>query len=84
VPFNSSIDAFMYAMRESAYAGDAVEVICRIGYMRNGLKHCSVQVMQGYTGYSIDAYGEEADELCRVAKKYSGREMAVISPPAIL
>ena len=84
MPFNSSIDAFMYAMRESAYAGHAVEVLYSIGYMRNGLKHCSVQVTHGYTGYSIDAYGEEADELCSAAKKYSGKAMAVINPPAIL
>lgn len=84
VPFNSSIEAFMYAMREGVYAEHAVEVIYRIGYVRNGLKRCSVQVMHGYTGYSIDAYGEEADELCRVAKKYSSKEIAVVSQPAIL
>lgn len=36
----------------------------------NGLEHCSVQVTQGYSGFSIEAYGEEAGYLYRLAEKY--------------
>lgn len=84
MPFDSSVDALMYALRESAYTGHAVKILYSVSYTRNGLKHCGVQVTHGYTGYSIDAYGEEADELCSAAKKYSSKPVAVVSASAIL
>jgi hypothetical protein len=71
--FRSSIDAFMYALHEVAGNGHQAEVLYSIGYMRNGLRHCSVQVSRDGIGYGIDAYGEEADQLYEVAKKHSGR-----------
>lgn len=71
--FRSSIDAFMYALHEVAVNGQQAEVLYSIGYMRNGLRHCSVQVSRDNIGYGIEAYGEEADELYEVAKKHAGR-----------
>lgn len=76
--FHSSIDAFMYALHEVTVNGQHAEVLYSIGYMRNGLRHCSVQVSRDNIGYGIEAYGEEADELYEVAKKHtSGIVMAV-------
>ena len=76
--FRSSIDAFMYALHEVAVNGHHAEVLCSIGYMRNGLRHCSVQVSRDGVGYGIEAYGEEADELYEVAKKRAGRVVMAV------
>lgn len=47
--------------------------------MRNGLRHCSVQVSRDNIGYGIEAYGEgKADELFEVAKKHSGRVILAV------
>ena len=43
-----------------------------MGYMRNGVRHCSVQVSRDNICYDIDAYGERAGELFEMAKKHSG------------
>lgn len=76
--FRNSIDAFMYALHEVAANGHQAEVLCSIGYMRNGLRHCSVQMSRDNIGYGIEAYGEEADELFEVAKKHSGRVILAV------
>ena len=67
--FHSSMDAFMYAVHESATCKD-LKVAYEVGFMRNGIKHCSVQLSYCGGGYSIDAYDGEADELCRLVKEY--------------
>lgn len=77
--FRSSIDAFLYALHEVAGEGQQAEILYSIGYMRNGMRHCSVQISRGRTGYGIEAYGEEADELYEVAKKHSGRMILAVS-----
>ncbi len=39
--------------------------------MRNGIEHCVVQVtLAGGEEYRIEAYGEEAEDLFKMAKKY--------------
>ncbi|HEX6562541.1 MAG TPA: hypothetical protein VF016_11000 [Nitrososphaera sp.] len=82
--FDSSIDAFFYAIRKS---GSAMDVQTSIGYMNNGIKRCSVQVScdgdggsssSGGACYSIVAYGQEADALYQEAIKYSKKERRVI------
>ena|GEM_PF-6756718 len=67
--FHSSMDAFMYAVHESATCKD-LKVAYEVGFMRNGIKHCNVQLSYCGGGYSIDAYDGEADELCRLVKEY--------------
>jgi hypothetical protein len=43
-----------------------------IGLMNNGIIHCIVQVvLSGGEEYRIEAYGEEAEELWKEAKKRS-------------
>ena len=85
--FDSSIDAFFYAIRKS---GSAMDVQASIGYMNNGIKRCSVQVScdgdddddgsssSGGACYGIVAYGQEADTLYQEAIKYSKKERRVI------
>ncbi|AIC15917.1 hypothetical protein [Nitrososphaera viennensis] len=75
--FRSSIDAFLYAVR----SGNGVrDVQASIGYMRNGIKRCTVQVScDGGAGFGIEAYGEEADALFHEAKKYSEKERLAIA-----
>lgn len=70
--FRNSIDALMYALHEVAANGHQAEVLCSVGYMRNGLRHCSVPVSRDNIRYGIAAYREEADELFEMAKKHSG------------
>ena len=78
--FDSSIDAFFYAIRKG---GSAMDVHASIGYLNNGIKRCSVQVScdgDGSSGacYGIVAYGQEADALYQEAIKYSKKERRVI------
>lgn len=72
--FRDSIDAFMHAVNSNGAGGNGnkmLQVRCSLGSMWNGVKHCSVQVYSGPRGYCIDAYGEEAHELYRVASCYA-------------
>lgn len=66
--FRDSIEAFLYAVQGERGVKD---VSARVGYLRNGIKHCRVQVecCDG-AEYGIDAYGEEADRLLLEAKRY--------------
>jgi hypothetical protein len=75
-PFSNSRDAFLCALHKGAIDGQLTEILYNIGQTRNGLKHCSVQVTHGYTGFSIDAYGKEADDLYQMVKKYSNKMTA--------
>jgi hypothetical protein len=82
--FDSSIDAFLYAVRSGG--NGAMDVKASIGYMKNGIKRCSVQVScdgggsssGDGAGYSIEAYGEEAEALYQEAIKYSKREHRLV------
>ena len=67
--FRSSIEAFIYAVHESAACKD-LKIAYNAGFMRNGIKHCNVQLSYCGGGYSVDAYDGEAEELCRVVKDY--------------
>jgi hypothetical protein len=66
--FNSSVDAFLYIVRSRSVR----DVQASIGYMRNGIRRCSVQVSrEDGAGYGIEAYGEEVEALFREASKHS-------------
>lgn len=69
--FNSSVDAFLYVIR----SGSVRKVQARIGYNKYGIKHCTVQLLciDG-TGYGIEAYDTEAEDLFREASKHSKEE----------
>lgn len=72
--FNSSVDAFLYVVR----SGSVRDVQASIGYMRNGIRRCSVQVScDGGAGYGIEAYGEEAEALFKEASKHSTKKAYV-------
>ncbi|WP_415280601.1 hypothetical protein [Candidatus Nitrososphaera sp. FF02] len=66
--FRDSIEAFLYVVE----GGSGIkEVKAETGYMRNGIRHCRVQVeCKDGAEYGIDAYGEEADRLLAQAKRY--------------
>jgi hypothetical protein len=76
--FRDSIDAFLYAMQNERGIKD---VNARVGYLRNGIKHCRVQVeCRDGAEYGIDAYGEEADRLLAEAKRYL-KKIEVLARP---
>lgn len=56
---------------KDAQGTGSLQVRCTIGSLWNGIGHCSVQVHCGIKGYYIDAYGEEACELYKIASRYS-------------
>lgn len=42
----------------------AIHVSCKAAFLRNGIKHCSVQIeCEAGCGYLVEAFGEEADLL---------------------
>jgi hypothetical protein len=48
------------------------EISAKIGYLKNGIRHCSVQVaFASGDEYRIEALGEEAEALYREAKEQS-------------
>ena len=77
--FRNSIEAFAYAVQESAACKD-LKVAYNIGSMRNGIMHCNVLLSYCGGGYNIDAYGDEAEELHRVVQEY----LATPHAPAIM
>jgi hypothetical protein len=80
--FRNSTDAFEQAVRESAACKD-LKISYSIGFLRNGIKHCSVQLTYCSGGYNIDAYDGEADELFDAAKKYSASLHLIACMPTI-
>jgi hypothetical protein len=80
--FRDSIEAFMHAIdsEKDAHGAGSLQVRCTIGSLWNGMTHCSVQVHCGIKGYCIDAYGEEAHELYRIASSYSTTNMMTAAP----
>jgi hypothetical protein len=68
-PFRDSIDALLYALREIGEGAPHLEILYGTGYLPNGVKYCNVQISCGKTGYSISAYGDEADRLHEAASR---------------
>ncbi|WP_337863610.1 hypothetical protein [Nitrososphaera sp.] len=75
--FRNSIEAFLHAVKEGH--GPDMQVVCRIGLGANGMKHCTVQVTGDSFGYSIEAYGDEAEELCEKASRYARASLLAVS-----
>jgi hypothetical protein len=75
--FQDSIDAFMLVLNErgtdQSRHSSVKEVFVQKGYLKNGIRHCSVQInCNDGAGYGVDAFGDEAEKLYMVAKRYSG------------
>jgi hypothetical protein len=46
-----------------------IRISARTGQMRNGISYCAVQVLlAGGEEFMLEAYNEEAEELCKVAR----------------
>lgn len=76
--YRNSVDAFVQltSARQGSSIATATTVIteisAKIGYLKNGIRHCSVQVaFASGDEYRIEALGEEAEELYREAKEQS-------------
>ncbi len=74
--FRDSIHALLCVLEERgtdmSKRGAVTEISVRKDCLRNGVIHCHVElVCNDGAGYGIDAFGDEADELCRVAKTRS-------------
>jgi hypothetical protein len=79
--FRDSIEAFLYVVE----GGRGIkEVRAEAGYVRNGIRHCRVQVeCRDGAEYGIDAYGEEADRLLAQAERYARKVEVVVGAYAI-
>jgi hypothetical protein len=75
--FRDSIEAFLYVIE----GGRGIKgVKSDRGYLRNGIKHCRVQVeCNDGAAYGIDAYGDEAERLFAEASKYVNRSECIIT-----
>jgi hypothetical protein len=76
--YRDSVDAFVQltSARQGSSIATATTVIteisAKIGYLKNGIRHCSVQVaFASGDEYCIEALGEEAEALYREAKEQS-------------
>jgi hypothetical protein len=76
--YRNSVDAFVQltSARQGSSIATATTVIteisAKIGYLKNGIRHCSVQVaFASGDEYRIEALGEEAEALYREAKEQS-------------
>lgn len=76
--YRDSVDAFVQltSARQGSSIATATTVIteisAKIGYLKNGIRHCSVQVaFASGDEYRIEALGEEAEALYREAKEQS-------------
>ena len=74
--FRDSIDAFMFVLNERggdpSKSRSVSEISVQIGYLKNGVRHCSVQIAcNDGAGYGVEAFGDEAEVLYVVAKNYS-------------
>jgi len=64
--YRDSVDALQQLMSSSVK-----QISAKSWRMRNGIEHCVVQVtLAGGEEYRIEAYGEEAEDLFKMAKKY--------------
>lgn len=76
--YRNSVDAFVQltSARQRSSTATATTVIteisAKIGYLKNGIRHCSIQVaFASGDEYRIEALGEEAEALYREAKEQS-------------
>jgi hypothetical protein len=76
--YRNSVDAFVQltSARQRSSMGTATTVITEISanirYLKNGIRHCSIQVaFASGDEYRIEALGEEAEALYREAKEQS-------------
>lgn len=74
--FRDSIDAFVSVLNERgtdpSRRGSVREVSVQMGYLKNGVRYCSVQITcNDGAGYGVDAFGDEAEVLNVVAKSYA-------------
>lgn len=76
--YRNSVDAFVQltSARQGSSIATATTVIteisAKIGYLKNGIRHCSVQVaFASGDEYRIEALGEEAEALYREATEQS-------------
>ncbi|MGH9991221.1 MAG: hypothetical protein ACREBU_05175 [Nitrososphaera sp.] len=81
--FRNSVDALMQLLASAGGAGappqpsHVTSISSKIRILKNGIKHCSVQVLCGTkTGYHIEAFGEEAEDLHRKASEHPAFESA--------
>ena len=84
--FRDSVEALQSVLDERgsdlARIGSVSKMEVESGRLKNGIEHCSVQVLcSDGAGYRIDAFGDEARELCSLDRSYiasrgtSGTEM---------
>jgi hypothetical protein len=74
--FRDSVEAFLYVVQGEQ---GVKEVKAEAGYVRNGIRHCRVQVeCRDGAEYGIDAYGEEADRLLAQAEIYTRKIEVVV------
>lgn len=83
--FKDSIDAFTSVLNERggdpSRPGAVSEISVQMGYLRNGVRHCNVQITcNDGACYGVDAFGDEAEVLCVVAKNYS----VVVKVPCVV
>lgn len=65
--YRNSVDAFRHLLSPAVS-----QISAKSGHMQNGIEHCVVQVtFASGEEYRIEAYGEEAEELCKAAREYS-------------
>ena len=76
--YRNSVDAFVQltSARQGSSIATATTVITEISanirYLKNGIRHCSIQVaFASGDEYRIEALGEEAEALYREAKEQS-------------
>lgn len=57
---------------DTAKRGSVSKIEVESGKLKNGIEHCTVQVLcSDGAGYRIDAFGDEARELCRLGQSYT-------------
>lgn len=65
--YRNSVDALKQLLSPSVS-----QISTKMGSMQNGITYCIVQVLfANGDEYRIEAYDEEANELCMVAKEHS-------------
>ncbi len=74
--YRDSIDALLCVLDErgtdTSRRGAVAEIAVQKDCLRNGIMHCHVELTcNDGAGYGIEAFGDEAEELYRVAKTRS-------------
>jgi hypothetical protein len=74
--FSDSIEAFQSVLEEKGTSLSSEGAVSKIevgsGYAKNGVEYCSVQIScRDGAGYHVEAFGDEARELCIVSQGYA-------------